>query len=321
MTSKPGLLSNFDTVALAKGASLYAGVVFGIYWIPLRALEAAGFPGIWASVALNAIPFMLVLPALALSAKRLFRYRAKFQFGCLLLGLAYALYASAFLFTQVVNVIVLYYLLPLWGFLLARAVTGEAITAVRWAAMLLGFLGIFFIFGTSSGSGIPIPQNIGDWMAFASGFLWAAGSLLLLLDRDGTPFDCGIAFVFWGTVCALILAIGAMLQGTLPAPGLHFDLSVVLWLAPVAVLIVIPASFATVYGPMILNPGVVGLLFMTEISVGTATAAILTDEPFAFAQVCGILFVSAAGLLEITWPLVAKMAARRNKNSTEAAVD
>ena len=304
MTQVSGLISKLDSVALAKGASLYAGMVFGIYWIPLRALEGAGFPGIWASVALNAIPFVLLLPALALRAGRLLRYRATFQFGCLLLGLAYAVYASAFLFTQVINVGVLYYLLPLGGCVRARAVPGEAMTAVRWVAMFLGFLGIVFIFGT--GGGIPIPRNLGDWMALASGFLWAAGSLLLLLDRESTPFDCGIAFVFWGTASALILAIAAMAQGVLPAPRLPFDPALLLWLAPVALLIVIPASFATVYGPMVLNPGVVGLLFMTEISVGTATAAVLTDEPFAFPQICGILFVSAAGLLEITWPLMAR---------------
>lgn len=298
---------NIDSVALAKGASLYAGVVFGIYWIPLRALEAAGFPGIWASVALNAVPFILIFPVLALRAADICRHGRKFHFGCLLLGLAYALYASAFLFTQVINVIVLYYLLPLWGFLLARAVTGDAITPVRWLAMFFGFLGIFFIFGAFEG--LPLPRNGGDWMALASGFLWAAGSLLLLLDRDGTPIDCGIAFVFWGAFCATLMAVIATLSGALPPPRLP-DLTLLFWLFPVAALVVIPASFATVYGPMVLNPGVVGLLFMTEISVGTATAALLTDEAFAAPQLLGIFCVSIAGLLEILWPTLRKRRAR-----------
>ena len=308
MPHKLPFTRNIDPVALAKGASLYAGVVFGIYWIPLRALETAGFPGIWASVALNAIPFVLVLPTLALRAANICRHGRRFHVGCLLLGLAYALYASAFLFTQVINVIVLYYLLPLWGFLLARAVTGEAITPTRWLAMLLGFLGIFFIFGAFDG--LPLPRNGGDWMALASGFLWAAGSLLLLLDRDGTPIDCGIAFVFWGTLCATLLATIASLYGVLPPPRPP-NLNLLFWLLPVAVLVVIPASFATVYGPMVLNPGVVGLLFMTEISVGTITAAILTDEPFAAPQLLGIFCVSVAGLLEILWPSLRKRRGER----------
>jgi drug/metabolite transporter (DMT)-like permease len=294
---QPARLS--DPQTLAKAASAYAGLVFGIYWIPLRALELAGFPGIWAGVALNLLPCLLVLPAIVLRARRLAAQDWHFHCGTLLLGLAYALYASAFLFTQVINVIVLYYLLPLWGFLLARLFTGERITLVRWLSMALGFLGILVILGPEQG--IPLPKAAGDWMALASGFLWAAGSLLLLIDEQSTAFDCGIAFIFWGTVCAAAMAIVAMGTGGLPPSILSIDPVLLSWLVPVALLIVVPAGFATVYGPMVLNPGVVGLLFMTEISVGTITAAVLTDEPFGIAQVLGIAFVSTAGLLEIVW--------------------
>ena len=55
--------ADFETVA--KFASVYAGFVFGVYWIPLRALDAAGFPGSWSTVALNALPLLLVLPVMA----------------------------------------------------------------------------------------------------------------------------------------------------------------------------------------------------------------------------------------------------------------
>ncbi len=165
--------------------------------------------------------------------------------------------------------------------------------------MALGFLGILVILGPDQG--IPLPQNTGDWMALTSGFLWAAGSLLLLLDEQGTAFDCGIGFIFWGTVCAAAMAILAIQLGDLPPPRLTVDLDLLSWLVPVSILIVIPAGFATVYGPMVLNPGVVGLLFMTEITVGTITAAVWAGEPFGFIQILGILLVSSAGLLEVLW--------------------
>ena len=292
-------LTQIDKVKIAKAASAYAGVVFGIYWIPIRALENAGFPGVWASVALNAVPLLLIAPVLCLRGRRLVRYGARFHLGGLLLGLAYACYTGAFLFTEIVNVIVLYYLLPLWGFLLARLFMGESITPVRWASMFLGFIGIMTILGPEQG--MPVLDSVGDLMALASGFLWALGSLFLLLDSDGTPVDCGIVFIFWGTMCAALIAVTATIDGALPLPRLSYDLKLISWLVPVALFIVIPASFATVYGPMVLNPGVVGLLFMTEISVGTVSAAILTNEQFGLVQILGVLCISSAGLLEICW--------------------
>ena len=51
-----------------------------------------------------------------------------------------------------------------------------------------------------------------------------------------------------------------------------------------------------------LNPGIVGLLFMTEISIGTATAAIWAGEPFGMREIAGVLLISMAGVFE---PLVA----------------
>ncbi len=64
-----------------------------------------------------------------------------------------------------------------------------------------------------------------------------------------------------------------------------------------------------------LNPGIVGLLFMTEISVGTVTAALWAGEPFGAREVIGILLISGAGLAE---SLQAPFAWRRTKAGTKA---
>ena len=45
--------------------------------------------------------------------------------------------------------------------------------------------------------------------------------------------------------------------------------------------------YATMWGAPKLNPGVVGLLFMTEISVGAITAAIWSGEPFGYRELSG----------------------------------
>ena len=38
---------NLSLETKAKYACLYAGAVWGLFWIPLRELEDAGFQGLW----------------------------------------------------------------------------------------------------------------------------------------------------------------------------------------------------------------------------------------------------------------------------------
>ena len=50
----------------------------------------------------------------------------------------------------------------------------------------------------------------------------------------------------------------------------------------------------------------VGLLYMTEVSVGAATAALWAGEPFGWREVAGIALITVAGLLDSIWDVVAR---------------
>ncbi len=271
-------------------ASFYAGIMFGVFWVPIRALEQAGFEGPWPATLYVAAPVIFTLPIY-------WRYRADLSngrglLGGVLCGIALGLYAMAFLYTDVVRTVLLFYLMPIWGFLLGRIVLGEAVTGLRWMAIALGFAGIAVIFGAESG--LPVPENIGDWMALASGMIWAVASILILTNPGVNAWvHCANFFVF-----ATILTVCIALASGIPPPDVALLEPVIWWLLPVALLIALPVGFATVYGATILNPGVVGLLFMGEVAVAAISAAILTDEPFGLREGVGVMLVMAAGLLE-----------------------
>ena len=91
------------------------------------------------------------------------------------------------------------------------------------------------------------------------------------------------------------------MQGGLPHPDWSGLGGILWWLVPFVVLIVVPAAIATVYAPKKLNPGIVGILFMAEISVGTISAAIWANEPFGKRQLLGIALITVAGILETAW--------------------
>ncbi len=282
--------------ALAKFAGIYSGLVFGIFWIPLRALEDAGLNGVWATFMFNAVPILCLAPLVLWRRRQFFPGTRHFQICGILMGLAYVLYATAFLYTEVVRAVLLFYLMPIWGFLLARWVIGEAISPIRWFSMACGLAGMVVIFGVDSG--FPLPENAGDWMALGSGMVWAVASLMMLMDERHNTVNYTAAFFFWaallsGLAASLVTAGGldqpptyAMIEATLP------------WFLPFALIVLIPAGIATVFSPSQLNPGVVGLLFMTEVSVGVVTAALFAGEPFGSREMFGVAFITLTGIAE-----------------------
>ena len=286
----------------AKFAGVFSGLVFGVFWIPLRALDEAGFPGLWSTTLFHQLSLLLVLPFIVHHWRSLIPGRTRLHLSTMTAGLAYALYSGAFLYTDVIHVIVLFYLMPIWGFLLARIFMGERVTPIRWLSMTLGLSGLLVISGVENG--LPVVQNIGDWMALIGGIVWAGASTLILADKeDAVNYTTG--FIFWSAVISTILAWIGTQTGVIPLPDwTHLD-RLLLWLIPFQIIIIIPAAFATMYSPSQLNPGIVGLLFMTEISVGTTTAALFADEPFGVREAIGIVLITLAGIAE---PLYQKLA-------------
>ena len=53
---------NLSLETKAKYACLYAGAVWGLFWIPLRELEDAGFQGLWITVVYFLIPALCLIP-------------------------------------------------------------------------------------------------------------------------------------------------------------------------------------------------------------------------------------------------------------------
>ncbi|MEL7252971.1 MAG: DMT family transporter [Pseudomonadota bacterium] len=278
-------------------AGLFAGLAFGLFWIPIRALEDAGFAGPWAMVVMAGLPLLLCLPVM-------WRFRSVYAeaglfalSGGLIGGIAFALYATAFIYTDIVRVIVLFYAMPAWGFLLGWLVLKDPITPARILTLILCFTGLFVVFGRDTG--LPLPQNLGDWCALLSGMVWAASSLLILMNHPKVSFAVhGANFFASAAVACLIVSLIITAQGGLPQPTWAQVNDVLIWIIPVTILLTMPACFATVFAPTRLNPGVAGLLFMAEVVVGATSAALLAGEVLGMREVAGLVLMMAAGFME-----------------------
>lgn len=279
---------------LAKGAALYSGLIFGLFWIPLRFLEGQGVPGVWPAVMINGTAAAFMLPVVFWRWKHFLHGGWRFHVAGLLAGTTLVLYAAGLLYTEVVRIIVLYYMLPIWGFLLARIFLGAVITPIRWLSMGFGFTGLYIIFGADAG--LPVPENAGDWMGLASGMIWAVAATMILADKRSAVVDYALYYIVWGGAGTIVVLV---VSGDLAVvPDSEIVANALFWIVPLALLGLVPAGLATLYAPAYLNPGTVGLLFMAEISVSVSTAAIFAGEPFGLREALGVILISLAGLLE-----------------------
>jgi drug/metabolite transporter (DMT)-like permease len=295
----------FSGLSLTTRASLacaYSGVAWGLFWIPLRGMDRAGVTDAWATVLFFGVPLLIFMPWIILNWRRIARCGWSLHFIGIATGASLAFYSNAMLYTEVVRGLVLYYTTPIWSLLLARLLLGEAITVPRMLAIVFGVAGMLIMFGVDLG--FPWPKNIGDWMALIGAAGWAIAAVLLRKDDGSRSMEICAVYFFYGVVAALILALSPM-AGEIEVPEWKAIIDVLPWAIPIAI-IVIPGAYAAFWGAPHLNPGVVGLLMMTEISVGGITAAIWANEPLGTRELIGIALITIAGLSEFLYAPIRK---------------
>lgn len=274
-----------------------SSVFWGIYWIPLRYLEERGIAGIWPSLVLNSALLLAFAPVVLWRVKMLKDAGPRFLLDCLWLGFAITLYGASVVFTDVVRAVLLFYLSPAWSTIIGLIWLGERLTFRRLGALAFGFTGLFVILGVEEG--LPLPRNMGDWMALVSGVTWAIGSTVIFTSKRYGSLELTFGFAFWGVLSGLLiyLALPDAVIGAVPAAERVTDNLAVI--AGAGLLLVGPCLFLTVWGTRRLSPARVGILLMGEIVVGVSTAAALTDEPFGTREMTGAVLVVAAGILEV----------------------
>jgi drug/metabolite transporter (DMT)-like permease len=291
------MFSNHSIELRASLAVAYSGVAWGLFWIPLRGMDRAGVTDAWATVLFYAVPLLFFLPWIVRNWRRIARCGWSLHFIGITTGASLVFYSNAMLYTEVVRGLVLYYTTPVWSLLLARLLLGEAITPARVLAILFGVAGMLVMFGVDLG--FPWPKNIGDWMALIGAAGWAVAAVLLRKDDGSRSMEICAVYFFYGVIAAVVLAISPM-AGDIAVPDWSVIVDVLPWSIPIA-LIVIPGAYAAFWGAPHLNPGVVGLLFMTELSVGGITAAIWANEPLGARELTGIALITVAGLCEFLY--------------------
>ena len=275
---------------LAAFGVAWGGIVWGLYWLPLRGLADLGFAPGWAVASFYILPALLCLPILAFRLQQQAKLGAYTHITCAIAAFSMALYAASLLQTEVIRAILFFYLTPLWATLLGRFLLKEPITLSRFIAMGLAFTGLLLMVGQATG----ISLSWGDVMALAAGFIWAYASVRLHQARSHHPLELTISYSLWGAPMAMLIWLAAGISNP-PSPAMLLE--ALPWFVAFVALLMLPGVFTSLDGARHLSPGLVGILFMTEIIIGALTAAIWAGEPMGLREWLGLSLILTAGFV------------------------
>ena len=215
-------------------ALLVNAFVWGVSWWPFRQLQAMGLHPLWATT------IIYVLSALAIAAWRPGALRQFARHPALWLiflgsGATNATFNWSVSIGDVVRVVLLFYLMPLWSLLLARVILKEKLTPGAVVRVAMALAGAALVLSRGGGGVVASAGVLPDVLALLGGFAFALNNVMLKraasLPEEGRAlamFLGGVA-VAGATAAALSAGGSAGVQWPaasggwlLPALGLSF---------------------------------------------------------------------------------------------------
>jgi drug/metabolite transporter (DMT)-like permease len=254
-------------------ALLSSAILWGLIWYPYRLLNDAGVNGLMASFITYGLALLLGLPFY-------FRYLGSVR-GAVGLWLAIVLtsgwtnvaYVLAVIDGEIMRVMLLFYLAPLWTVLFARLILGERLGRIGYLILLLSLAGALVMLWQPDGR-LPLPASVAEWMGLSAGMSFALTNVLsrraerMRIEAKSIGVWLGASLI---SLPMLLLQPGAFAV----LPGL----AATVWLALIAVaLVMLAVTLSIQYGLMHVpaNRAIVILLF--ELVVAAISAYFLAGE-------------------------------------------
>jgi len=279
--------------AMAALALAFNACTWGVSWWPFRELQARGLHPLWATVFIYAFAVLVITAWRRGAWGELLRTRSLWWL-VVAAGTTNATFNWGVTVGDVVRVVLLFYLMPLWAVLLARLLLNERpgrLDLLRVALALAGAAAVLW----PPGGGLPVPRTLPEWLAVLGGFTFALNNVMLRREACQPEAARALAMFLGGAVVAGALASGLAAAGQVPVPPLPAPGWVAGALAMgVAFLL---GNIALQYGAARLPASVTAVVMITEVLFASVSAVLLGAGTVTPALVLGgTLIVSAAVL-------------------------
>ena len=274
---------------------LSGALVWGLIWYPFRVLQDVGVSGALATL----LTYLLAMLCGAFMLPRVWReLRLHNKEGAgwwavaLLLSAGWTNfgYVLAMLHGEVMRVLLLFYLAPVWTILFSYWLLGERLNRYGYLVIALS-LGGAFIMLWEPRLGMPFPQSLSEWLGVSAGIGFALSNVV---SRRATHLSVEAkTFSIWfGT--ALLTAPLLWWQDGWSLHGIDAQAWLILGMLGIALC---SCSFAVQYGVTHMPANRAMLLFLFELVVAAIASYFLANEAMMLRDWLGAALIVSASLL------------------------
>ncbi len=216
-------------------ALLVNAFVWGVSWWPFRHLQAAGLHPLWATTVIYVFSAAAIL-AWRPGALRQVLGQPALWVIFIASGTTNATFNWAVSIGDVVRVVLLFYLMPLWSLLLGRLLLRESLTPMAILRVALALVGAALVLahGAEPGEGGATrgttALGLPELLALIGGFAFALNNVMLRREADSPEEGRALAMFLGGAVVAGLTA--AALSSAGATAGVHWPAPIGGWLWP-----------------------------------------------------------------------------------------
>ena len=266
-------------------------MIWGLIWYPYRVLNHAGISGETATFLTYSIAllFGLLLPGHIWRELRVAGWWGVALTLCA--GWTNLGYVLAMLSGEVMRVLLLFYLAPLWTVLLAYAMLKEQLNRYGYAVIALS-LGGAMVMLWQPDQGLPLPQNTAEWFGLSAGFCFALVNVLVRRVQHLSLIFKSVS-VWFGT--ALLTVFALLYHGGFTSQVR--SITPAMWgLVLLVALVLCAISYTAQYGLTNLPANQSIVLLMFELAVAAASSYFLAGEEMGAREIAGAVLIVAASL-------------------------
>jgi drug/metabolite transporter (DMT)-like permease len=278
---------------LAVLALVFNALVWGVSWWPFRRLEAAGLHPLWTTVLIFCLAAAAIVAARPHALGQVARTPALWVL-LLAAGTTNAAFNWAVVVGDVVRVVLLFYLMPLWALVFARVLLGERFTSAAWLRVALALGGAVAVLWPASDA-VRLQFGLAEALGLLGGLSFALNNVMLRREWQRSGESRALAMFLGGVVvaggaAAALAAVGHVRWPPPPTAG---------WvvLAIALGMIFLLSNLALQFGAAALPAGVTAVIMLMEVLFATVSAVWLGGGSLTVLAAIGGGLIIVAALL------------------------
>lgn len=274
---------------------LFNAFTWGVSWWPFRQLHHQGLHPLWATALIYLMAVLFISLWRPASWGQLLRAPTLWWL-VLASGTTNAAFNWGVTIGDVVRVVLLFYLMPLWAVLLARALLGERLTPLAGVRVMLALAGAAIVLWPQGGA-LPLPATLAEGLGVLGGFAFALNNVMLRREAHQPELARALAMFLGGAVVAGLLALALGAQGLVaapPAPAWP-------WMSGALALgaLFLASNLTLQYGAARLSANATAVVMVSEVLFASVSAALLGAGQLSLPLLAGGALIVCAALLSV----------------------